>query len=111
MDFREGGHWLYAMVGPAGEQHWCFANYQTIQPQKRFVGLDGFSDADGNINKQMPQSKWDMAFSPSAAGSLVTINISYDELSQLEATLSMGFKEGFTMALEYLDELLATNKN
>lgn len=22
MDFRVGGHWLYAMVGPEGEKHW-----------------------------------------------------------------------------------------
>lgn len=22
MDFREGGTWLYAMVGPEGERHW-----------------------------------------------------------------------------------------
>ena len=22
MEFREGGYWHYAMVGPAGEEHW-----------------------------------------------------------------------------------------
>jgi hypothetical protein len=29
-------------------------------------------------------------------------------LAQLETTLQMGFKEGLTMAMEGLDELLAT---
>ena len=28
MDFREGGFWHYAMVGPNGEEHWAFINYQ-----------------------------------------------------------------------------------
>ena len=45
MDFREGGHWLYAMVGPEGQEHWAPANYETIQVQKKFTGLDAFADS------------------------------------------------------------------
>jgi uncharacterized protein YndB with AHSA1/START domain len=106
MDFREGGHWLYAMVGPEGEEHWALANYKTIQPQKRFTGLDAFSDAEGNINKEMPQSKWDVTFTGKGDSTLVEFIISYDDLAQLEETIKMGFKEGLTMAMEGLDELL-----
>lgn len=106
MDFREGGHWLYAMVGPAGEEHWALANYESIDPQKKFTGLDAFADADGNINKDMPQSKWDVSFTDKGKHTLVEFQISYDDLAQLEATLKMGFKEGLTMAMEGLDELL-----
>ncbi len=39
MDFREGGHWHYAMVGPEGEEHWALVNYKTIQPLQKFTGL------------------------------------------------------------------------
>ena len=106
MDFREGGHWLYAMVGPEGQEHWALANYETIQVQKKFTVLDAFGHSEGNINKQMPQSKWDVTFTGKGPTTLVEFHITYDDLAQLEATLQMGFKEGLTMAMEGLDELL-----
>lgn len=106
MEFREGGRWIYAMVGPAGEEHWARADYKKIVNQKSFTGLDAFSDSDGNVNKEMPQSKWDVTFTDKGEVTLVEFKITYDDLAQLEATIKMGFKEGLTMAMEGLDELL-----
>src|SRR5689334_10537533 len=45
MDFREGGSWIYAMVGPEGEEHWALAKYTCIQSetksgQRKFSALD-----------------------------------------------------------------------
>jgi uncharacterized protein YndB with AHSA1/START domain len=110
MDFREGGHWLYAMVGPEGEEHWALANYNSIQPQKKFTGLDAFADKDGNVNKDMPQSKWEVAFTGKGNTTLVQFRISFDNLAQLEETIKMGFKEGITIAMEGLDDLLPSLK-
>ncbi|QHT69974.1 SRPBCC domain-containing protein [Rhodocytophaga rosea] len=108
MDFREGGRWHYAMVGPEGEEHWSLVNYKSIQTRKNFTGLDAFADAEGNVNKDMPQSTWEINFSDKGQVTLVEICISYDDLSQLETTLQMGFKEGLSKAMEGLDELLAS---
>ena len=110
MDFREGGHWHYAMVGPEGEEHWALANYKTIDPKKRFTALDGFADAEGVINTEMPQSKWEVSFTPKEDVTLVENLITFDDLAQLETTIQMGFKEGLTMAMEGLDALLAAQK-
>lgn len=110
MDFREGGSWHYAMVGPEGEEHWALANYQKIEPRKSFIGLDAFADAEGNVNKQMPQSKWEISFTDKGQITLVQILISYEDLAQLETTIQMGFKEGLSMAMEGLDELLPSLK-
>ena len=115
MDFREGGQWHYAMVGPGGEEHWAVANYQTVQSQtiggqKKFTGLDAFADAEGNVNKDMPQSKWEVTFTDKGELTLVEFRISYDDLAQLEATIQMGFKEGLLSAMEGLDELLPSLK-
>ncbi len=110
MDFREGGSWLYAMVGPQGEEHWALAKYTNIQSQKKFTGLDSFTDADGNVKKDMPQSKWEVTFTGKGQSTFVEIRISYDDLAQLEATIQMGFKEGLTMAMDGLDELLPSLK-
>ncbi|SIT83675.1 SRPBCC family protein [Pontibacter indicus] len=110
MDFREGGHWHYAMVGPEGEEHWALANYKTIDPKKRFTAFDGFADAEGVVNPDMPQSKWEVSFTPKDEVTLVENLITFDDLSQLETTIQMGFKEGLTMAMEGLDALLAAQK-
>jgi uncharacterized protein YndB with AHSA1/START domain len=111
MDFREGGKWLYSMVGPNGEEHFAVAKYEVIKFQKKFSGLDAFTDSKGNVNQQMPQSKWDVTFTDKGEKTLVELLISYDDLAQLEATLQMGFKEGLAMAMENLDELLLTEIN
>ncbi|TAH40299.1 MAG: SRPBCC domain-containing protein [Bacteroidetes bacterium] len=107
MDFREGGQWQYAMLGPEGEVHWALAQFTKIIPLVSYSGLDAFSDAEGNINKEMPQSQWDVSFSKSENKTLVFFRISYNDLAQLEATIQMGFKEGITIAMEGLDALLA----
>lgn len=110
-DFSEGGTWHYAMVGPAGEEHWAVARYSNIEPKRKFMGLDAFADADGNINKDMPQSKWVVNFSEMGQDTLVQMNISFDDLAQLEATIEMGFREGLGLAMEGLDELLPSLKS
>lgn len=110
MDFKEGGHWHYAMVGPEGEEHWGLMNYKTIQPGKGFTGTDAFTDADRNVNTTLPQAEWDVDFADKGEHTLVEFHIAYSDLAQLEATIQMGFKEGLAMAMEGLDELLASYK-
>lgn len=108
MDFRDGGTWLYAMVGPKGEEHWSIVDYTKIDPKQSFSGLDAFTDSDGNINKEMPRSAWEVSFDEKGDHTHVKIIVSYDDLAQLEATLEMGFREGLLVAMENLDELLPT---
>ena len=51
MDFREGGHWLYAMVGPDGEKHWSKSDFISISKEKSFSSRGGFSDENGTVNE------------------------------------------------------------
>ena len=107
MDFREGGKWHYAAVGPNGEEHWSITTYVQIEPQKLFLANDAFGDSDGNINAAMPQSKWTMNFSDVGKNTLVHGIMQFADLAQLEQTIAMGFKEGLTKAMEHLDAILA----
>ncbi len=107
MNFTVGGHWLYAMVGPDGTKHWCRADYQAIAPQQNYVLKDAFCDENGTVNTEHPRSTWNNTFSGQDGQTMVHIKIQYDELSDLEKIIEMGFKEGFTMGMENLDELLA----
>lgn len=106
MDFKEGGHWLYAMVGQEGEEHWARVDYKSIAPLKAYSALDAFCDEDGNITNEHLRSFWTNEFSQTGDSTFVSIEIKFDTLSGLEQIIEMGFKEGFTAALENLDELL-----
>ncbi|OCX54331.1 hypothetical protein BEL04_08715 [Mucilaginibacter sp. PPCGB 2223] len=107
MDFREGGTWLYAMISPENEKHWCRNDYQKIRPQQSFSGLDAFCDENGVVNTNMPRTHWENVFTAAGEQTLVNITARYNNLADLEMIIQMGFKEGFTMALENLDQYLA----
>lgn len=108
MDFSEGGTWLYAMVGPDGTQHWARADYKDIKVSQSYSAYDAFCDENGTINTDFSRSLWNNTFKQQADSTIVTIEISYKELADLEQILEMGFKEGFTAGLENLDALLAS---
>lgn len=105
MDFSVGGYWLYAMIGPQGEEHWSRADYKSITHFESFSGEDAFCDENGNINDNHLGSFWTYQFTDQLDKTLVSIEIKYAELSDLEANLEMGFKEGFTAGMENLDQL------
>jgi uncharacterized protein YndB with AHSA1/START domain len=110
MDFKEGGYWQYAMVGPEGEEHWGRADYKTITPKKFFSCIDGFCDEQGKINKDLPQNLWENNFTDKSGTTLVSIRLTFDSFNDLEKIIEMGFKEGFIAALENLDEVLNIQK-
>ena len=106
MDFREGGMWHYAMISPENEVHWCKLDYQTIENQQSYSGLDGFCDEHGTLNEAFPRSQWNNVFSDNGENTTVNITIKYDTLEDLEKIISYGFKEGFSMAMENLDQYI-----
>jgi Uncharacterized conserved protein len=111
MDFREGGYWLYAMVGPDDEKHWSKLHYISIVKEKHFSAKDGFCDENGTMNPELPQNKWENNFSTKEGMTRVDITLTFDTLTDLKKIIEMGFKEGFTMSLQNLDELLSIIQN
>jgi uncharacterized glyoxalase superfamily protein PhnB/uncharacterized protein YndB with AHSA1/START domain len=106
MDFKEGGMWLYCMISPENEVHWCKLDYKTIENQQSYSGLDGFCDEQGNLNEAFPRSLWNNVFSQNGENTTVNITIKYESLEDLEKIISYGFKEGFSMAMENLDQYI-----
>lgn len=110
MDFKEGGMWLYEMYNTESENpnecHWCRNDYTKIVNQSMFSGLDAFCDENGTINQAMPRTQWTNEFKENGEKTLVTITAQYESLADLEKIIEMGFKEGFTMALENLDQYI-----
>lgn len=106
MNFEVGGRRFYAMVGPDGQEHWSIQKYTSISPKTNFKLLNAFADKDEN--PELPGSEWDLSFSEQNGKTKVSISIYNESLERMVKMIEMGFKEGFTMTLNYLDELLAT---
>ena len=109
MDFRVGGYWLYAMVSPEGETHWCRADYREINPKEQFLAVDGFCDENGVMNHEMPSNAWANRFESTIDGTtIVHVELTFETLEDLEKIVEMGFKEGFTAGMENLDDYIAS---
>ena len=106
MDFSEGGSWLYAMVGPDGNEHWAKVVYETIKPIDYFTAKDCFCDAEGNENRELPGMHWKNIFHKDGNATKVEVLITFPTQEALEKIVEMGFEEGFTMAHGNLDRLL-----
>ena len=106
MDFKVGGRRFYAMVSPEGQERWILQKYTSISPKTNFKFFNAF--ADENENPELPGSEWDHTFSEENGTTKVSIAIYNESLERMEKQIEMGFKEGFTMTLNYLAELLAT---
>lgn len=110
LDFRVGGLWHYAMIGPHKETHWCRFDYDDIEQQKSFSGRDAFCDENGIVNADFSRMSWQNVFNEKKENTIVHITISMDTLETLEKIIDMGFQEGFTMGMQNLDDLLLTLK-
>ena len=105
MNFEVGGRRFYAMVSPEGNERWALQRYTAITPKSNFKIFNTFADADENPD--LPGSDWDLNFSEEDGRTKVSISIYNESLERLERMIEMGFKEGFTMTLNHLEELLA----
>jgi len=106
MDFKVGGRRFYAMVSPEGNENWQIQKYTSISPKTNFQFFSVFADKDEN--PALPGSDWDLSFSEQDEITKVAITIKNDSLERMQKMIEMGFKEGFTMTLNYLESLLAT---
>ena len=106
MNFEVGGRRFYAMVSPEGMERWSLQEYTSITPKTNFKIYNTF--ADENENPELPGSEWDLNFSEADGITKVAIIIKNDSLDRMERMIEMGFKEGFTMTTNQLENLLAT---
>ncbi|MEJ7766554.1 MAG: SRPBCC domain-containing protein [Chitinophagaceae bacterium] len=107
MDFREGGLWLYSMVGPDGNDTWCRVDFKTVVENKSFTAEDIFCDEDGNTTHDIPGMHWKNEFTRTDSGTMVEVEITFANEADMEKIIEMGFEVGFTAAHGNLDELFS----
>lgn len=108
MDFKVGGVWRYAMVGPQGERSFCRVDYDMIQPPHRFAGKDSFCDENGVVLSDPPGMHWDVQLEAvNEQTTKVTVTIQFATEGDMEKIVQMGFQQGFTIGMDQLEALLA----
>ena len=110
MNFEVGGRRFYSMVWPEGQEHWGVKKYTLINPKTNIKWLASFTDKDENINAELPTSEWELNFIEQNGITKVSISVYFESLEELKKMIEMGFKEGFTMTINELTNLLKTLK-
>ena len=106
MNFEVGGRRFYAMVSPEGQERWAIQEYTSITPKTNFKMFNVFADKDEN--PELPGSDWDLSFSEHGETTKVNITIYNESLARMEKMIEMGFKEGYAVSMQNLDNLLTT---
>ena len=114
MDFRVGGTWHYCMKGPVPdgteEESWGLTVYQEIVEPERFVALEQFADAAGNVSAEMPKMQTTVTFTVVDGQTKVTSHTEFATATDLETLVQMGMEEGMTQSWDQLAEYLAQSQ-
>ncbi len=109
LDLRAGGRALYHMTGPDGAAtppgYWEIVN---AEPPRRIEMIDGFANADGTPNSDMPgPGRMNVTIDPIGDGrTRMTIESTFPDAATMEQLLAMGQEEGMTQAIGQIDAIL-----
>lgn len=107
-DLRPGGRVEYTMTGPEGDQHGGYWDVLEAVPPSWLLIRDGFANADGTPNSDMPLSEMRVTIEAIGEGrtrmSLTTV---FPDVAAMEQLLAMGMEEGLTLAVGQTDAILA----
>jgi uncharacterized protein YndB with AHSA1/START domain len=107
-DLRTGGRVEYHMTGPEGDQPRGSWEVVEATAPSRLVIRDGFADADGRPNTDMPMNDLRVTINEIGGGrtrmSIVSI---FPDAAAMEQLLAMGMEQGLTEAVGQIDAILA----
>lgn len=106
-DMTRGGRSHYVMTGPSGERSSGFWEFESVDPGRSFVVVDGFANADGTPNETMPQMRMTFTFESTPTGSRLTDVTTFPSVTAMEQVISMGMEEGMRSAMSQIDAVVA----
>jgi uncharacterized protein YndB with AHSA1/START domain len=108
-DLAPGGRMNYYMTSPEGERFYAYWDVASVDQPKGFSFRDGFAlDETFAPNAALPESSADYTFTPTDTGTRATFVTSYASADDLQKVLDMGVVEGSTLAINQIDDLLAS---
>ena len=107
-DLRTGGRVEYHMTGPEGDQPRGYWEVVEAQAPNRIVFKDGFADADGRPNTDMPANATRVTIAEIGNGrTRMSIQSVFPDAAAMEQLLAMGMEQGLTEAVGQIDAILA----
>jgi uncharacterized protein YndB with AHSA1/START domain len=108
-DLRPGGRVTYLMTGPEGDKHRGWWRVVAVDAPQLLEFEDGFADADGNPDPQMPTMTVRVSLAERAGGGTrMEITSTFPSEEAMDKMIAMGMEEGMTASLGQIDELLAS---
>ncbi|HET8785459.1 MAG TPA: SRPBCC domain-containing protein [Candidatus Limnocylindrales bacterium] len=108
LDLRVGGRAEYYMTTPEGETPRGYWEIVDADPPRRLVMKDGFANADGSPNEDMPGGGMNVTIEPIGDGrTRMSIENIFPDTTAMEQLLAMGQEEGLTAAVGQIDAILA----
>ena len=106
-DLRSGGRVEYHMTGPEGDQSRGYWEVVEADAPRRLVFRDGFADADGRPNTDMPLNEVRVMITKvSEERTRMSIESKFPDAAAMEQLLAMGMEEGLREAVGQIDEIL-----
>ncbi len=106
-DMAVGGRSHYFMTGPDGTTSHGWFRFLAVEPGRRIEVEDGFGDAAGTPNPDMPTMRMVFTFEPTASGSKFTSVTTFPNIAAMEQLVQMGMMEGLKSAMGQLDRVVA----
>ena len=107
-DLSPGGSVTYLMTGPEGDEHRGWWRVLHVEDSKSLEVEDGFADADGTPNLNMPTTRMHVSLADrTGGGTRVEIRSTFPSLDQMQQLIDMGMEEGLQAAMSQMDALVA----
>ena len=107
-DLTPGGRVNYFMTGPEGDKHAGYWQITSVDEPRSFSFTDGFADLDFNPNPDMPVSTSVYTFAEHDGGTRAVFVSRYSSAEALQQVLDMGIVEGASLAINQIDDLIAS---
>jgi uncharacterized protein YndB with AHSA1/START domain len=109
-DLRPGGRVEYHMTGPEGDQSRGYWEIIEADAPHQLVFRDGFANADGTANSDMPLNEARVTIAEIREGRIrMTIQSIFPDAAAMEQLVAMGMEEGLKEAVGQIDAILAAD--
>ncbi len=105
-DLTSGGRVRYYMTGPEGDRHHGWWRVRSVSPPHRLEVEDGFGDAEGNPDPDMPSMTIRFTLEEASGGTLMTSVTTFPSLEAMEQVMAMGMEDGIRAAIGQIDGIL-----
>ena len=103
-----GGRVEYHMTGPEGDRHRGYWEVIEADPPHTIRFRDGFADADGSPDSDMPLSEVRVTIEAIGDGrTRMSITSAFPDTAAMDQLLAMGMEEGLKEAVGQIDAILA----